>query len=233
MEEASQPENFSRMYFACLSQISPAELSSCFVEVAYQLSHGEIMRIGDVHFSNPMRYPENMWLLGTIDGLRMVPLDEYLMSEAMIVQPAVVDMKSCAAQSGNNWMGRQATFLRSCIRSHQAAYHKLQSILSGHGTALVPFLKVVQCLNNHDLSLPSSVLDRCVIYLANAWSIRGQGLFDPITCRNLEIASDLAIKQILLPGIESQIRSSRSLRQELHDLLGIFPRSLAFLDVSR
>lgn len=75
MDEASQPENSDRIYIVCLSQISPAELSSCFVEVTYQLSHGEVMRIGDVHFSKPLRYPDNMWLIGTIDESHVIPLD--------------------------------------------------------------------------------------------------------------------------------------------------------------
>lgn len=87
MDEASQPEHSDRIYIVCLSQISPAELSSCFVEVTYQLSHGEVMRIGDVHFSKPLRYPDNIWLISTIDESHVIPLDENLMSEAVIIQP--------------------------------------------------------------------------------------------------------------------------------------------------
>jgi hypothetical protein len=229
IEEASQPENSGQVYFACLSQISPAELSSCFVNVAYQLSHGEIMRIGDVHFSKPMRYPSNMWLLGTMDESQMNLIDKNLMSESMVLHGQSVEMKSHAPQSGNDWKGYQTTFLRSCIRSRQAAYHKLQSILSEHGTTLAPFLNVVQGLKKNGFSLPSSVLDHCVIYLANAFSIRGLGLFDPIICRNLEIASDLAIEQVLLTRSRDKIWSSRRFRLEMYDLLRTFPRSRAFL----
>lgn len=228
LEEASQPENSGQMYFACLSQISPAELSSYFIDVAYQLSHGEIMRIGDVHFSKPVRYPNNMWLLGTMDESQMSLMNESLMSEAMALRGQSVKLKSHSPPSGNDWKAFQTIFLRSCIRSRQAAYHKLQSILSGHGTTLAPLLNVLQGLKNNGFSLPSSVLDHCVIYLANAFSTRGQGLFDPVTCRNLEIASDLAIEQVLLTRSREKIRSSQSFHLEMYDLLRPFPRSRAF-----
>jgi len=229
LEEASQPENSGQMYFACLSQISPAELSSYFIDVAYQLSRGEIMRIGDVHFSKPMRYPSNMWLLGTMDESQMSPINEKQISEAMVVHGQPVKTKSHSLQFGNDWKGFQTIFLRSCIRNRQTAYHKLQSILSEHGTTFAPLLNVLQSLKNNGVSLPSSILDQCVIYLANAFSIRGQGLFDPITCRNLEIASDLAIQQVLLTRSRDKIRSSRSFRLEMYDLLRTFPRSQAYL----
>lgn len=229
MEEASQPENSGRIYIVCLAQISPAELSSCFVDVAYQLSHGEIMRIGDVHFSSSLPYPDNMWLIGTIDESYAIPLDENLMSEAMIVQQLSVEMSTSSTCSGGDRVGLQEKFLNSRIRRPQAAYHKLQSILSKHGTTIAPILEVLQYLDNHGLHLPSSTLDDCVIYLANAWSFHGQGLFTQISSRNLETATDLAIAQILLPRIDGQIESLPGLRQELCNLLPIYPHSLASL----
>lgn len=53
--------------------------------------------------------------------------------------------------------------------------------------------------------------------------------FDRVTCRNLEIASDLAIQQVLLTRSKEEIRSSRGFRLEMYDLLRTFPRSRAFL----
>lgn len=231
IDEASQPENSERVYIVCLSQISPAELSSCFIEVAYQLSHGEIMRIGDVHLSRSLRYPDNMWLLGTIDESHLIPQDEHLMAEAMIIRQPYVEKSSYAPYSGCDWAERQVTFLQSRIRDTQTAYQKLQSILSEHGTTLAPILKVLQCLDNHGLPLPSSALDDCVIYLANAWSAHGQGLFNSISYRNLEMATDLAIVQILLPRIDGRIKSLPGVRQELYDLLLAYPSSLALLGI--
>ena len=138
-------------------------------------------------------------------------------------------MKSHPVQSKNSWQKNQSTFLRSRIRGRQAAYQKMQSILSGHGASLSPFLNVVQRLKDVGLSLPSSVMDHCITYFANAFSIRGEGLFDPVPCRNLNIASDLVIEQILLFVSREKIRASQRIRQELHDLLHTFPRSQTFL----
>ena len=43
VEEASQPENTQRVYLACLSRISPAEVSGLLKEVALQLHEGRML----------------------------------------------------------------------------------------------------------------------------------------------------------------------------------------------
>jgi len=233
MEEASLPENFERIYIVCLLQINPAELSNCFTEVAYQLSSGEIMRIGDVHFSRPLRYPDNLWLIGTLDEPLESLDDTDLLSQAMILQLPMFKMKVDTQSSSDDQARFQAVFMRSRVRGKQLAYHKLESVLYEHGSTLGPILRVVQYLNSHGLYLPSSVLDNCVLYLANAWSSKGRGLFSPISCRNLEIASDFAIKQMILPRINGYTQFPRSLHLELRNLLNAYPRSLAVLETLR
>ena len=49
MEEAGQPNHTHQVFVACLVRMSPAELLSFFTEVAFQIQHGQIMRIGDIH----------------------------------------------------------------------------------------------------------------------------------------------------------------------------------------
>jgi len=46
IEEASQPENAQQVFVVGLTHISPAELLSFFTEVADQMQHNRIMRIG-------------------------------------------------------------------------------------------------------------------------------------------------------------------------------------------
>ena len=78
---------------------------------------------------------------------------------------------------------------------------------------------------------PPRVLGEAMIYLANAWSRRGAGLFAPSPTTNLEIALDLSIAQSVLPHAQASIQQSPALREELHATLnGKFPRSAALLE---
>jgi hypothetical protein len=70
IEEAWRPGNAHRVYIACITRISPAELLSFFTEVSFQLKHGQLMRFGDVHFSEPIPFPPNLFLIGTMDTER-------------------------------------------------------------------------------------------------------------------------------------------------------------------
>jgi 5-methylcytosine-specific restriction protein B len=70
IEEASQPGNTRLVFIACLIRMSPAELLSFFTDVAFQLQHGRIMRLGDTHFSEPIPFPTNLRIVGTMDTVR-------------------------------------------------------------------------------------------------------------------------------------------------------------------
>ncbi len=155
IEEAWKPENVNRVFLACLTRISPAELMGFFSEVAFQLRHGQIMRLPTAHLSEPIPYPSNLFLVGTMDKTR---LDE------------LADPPPCVP-----------------------------------GTAM--------------------------IYLANAWSWRGAGLFAPSPTANLEIALDLSIAQSVLPHAQAVIQRSPALREELRSMLNRkFPRSMALVE---
>ena len=81
------------------------------------------------------------------------------------------------------------------------------------------------------VDLPSSVPGAAMIYLANAWSRRGAGLFAPSPTANLEIALDLGIAQSVLPHAQASIQRSPALREELRAMLnGKFSRSAASLE---
>ncbi len=86
--------------------------------------------------------------------------------------------------------------------------------------------------NNVDFS-PSSVTNDVVIYLSNAWTNKGNGLFDASLSKNLDIALDIAISQIVLPLGWKAIRQLENLRNSLEDVIsGHYPCSHKFLDKS-
>jgi len=64
IQEANQPENAQRIYIACLTRISPAELNEFFSEVAFQLHHDQVKRVASIHLTEPIPFPSNMFLIG-------------------------------------------------------------------------------------------------------------------------------------------------------------------------
>ena len=73
-------------------------------------------------------------------------------------------------------------------------------------------------------------MDEAVIYLANAWSNGGDGLFASKPRANLEIATDILIAQLLLPCVRNVLQNSLDFRQALHQVLHLYyPYSCEYL----
>jgi hypothetical protein len=224
-----QPENTQRLYIVCMVGISPAELLSFFTEVAFQLAHGRLMRIGGTHFVNPIPYPKNFILIGTIELPRFVWWDEDLLAQTTIIQwPAGKRHASPLIQK--TALPQEREFLRSCLHNKDGAYRNISPILAKLRQPLDPLLQVASCLRADAVSISYPIIDDVMIYLANSWSKQGHGLFDPLHSRNLAISLDLAIAQILLPHAADKINRLPSLRKHLERILSDrFPYSSAFL----
>jgi hypothetical protein len=94
----------------------------------------------------------------------------------------------------------------------------------------MPLLQIETLLRAHAIPGLHWLIDEAMLYLANSWSRPGNGLFDPSNSRNLEIALDLAMAQILLPHAGGRMREDAALRaQLLATLTGQFPRSAGFV----
>ena len=229
IEEAWLPENARRVFIACLTRISPGELLSFFTEVASQLRHGQLVGLGDVHFSEPVPFPPNLFLIGTMDTQNFDWWDPDLLSKTTIVQWPIAGNLSPASQNGSDqsWEGE---FLRSLVRNKQTAYHKIHSILRRQKKPFLPLLQIEALLREHAIPNLHELIDEAMLYLANSWSRLGNGLFDPSIPRNLEIALDLAMAQILLPHAGEKMRDDEVLRvQLLSTLTRQFPRSTGFV----
>ena len=231
VEEAWKPENANRGFLAGLTRISPAELMGFFSEVAFQLRHGQIMRLPTAHLSEPIPYPPNLFLVGTMDTARLGESDEDLLSMTTIIHWAGSEVEAAwpsyhveAIPNG------ESEFLRSLVRDERAARLKLQRVLGKRLPGVWPLIQIESLLRRHVGDPPPRVLGEAMIYLANAWSRRGAGLFAPSPTANLEIALDLSIAQSVLPHAQASIQRSPGLREELRATLnGKFPRSAALL----
>lgn len=235
IEEALQPENTHKVFIACLTRISPAELTGFFSEVAFQLRHGQLMRLPGAHLTQPVPYPPNLFVIGTMDTARFDWWDCDMLSRTTVIQwpgrcaiegEVTIRRPQMAAVPDG-----ESEFLHSCVRSERAAHLKLRRILGRRSRAIQPLLQVGDLLKQYAVQWPDAVISETMIYLANAWSREDGGLFDQAVSRNLAIALDLAMAQTLSPRIGEAIRHSTALQRQLKGALdGQFPRSAAFLE---
>ncbi len=230
IEEASQPENAKKVYIACLSRISPAELLSFFSEVAFQLQHGQIMRIGDMHFSEPRPFPSNMFMIGTMDTSSFEWWNDDLLSNTSVIQWSCTGIPNQPQTGQDDVIEEEVEFLQSCIRNRDSAYRRIYPVLRQYRHPLFSMMKLQALLREPLSETLESVTDEIIIYLANSWSRLGNGLFHPAPARNLTIALDLAILQILLPRAVDVIQGMDALREQLiNTLMPHYPRSTAFV----
>lgn len=227
IEEARQPYNAHQVFIACLIQISPAELLSFFSEVSYQLQNGQIMKLGDTHLTEPISFSSNMRIIGTMDTNSFDWWnDDLLLSTTVIQCSQASDFPEPIINQGV--MLDEYEFLQSCIRGQDAAYRKIYPVLRQQRQPLYSLLQVKATLRKYISSLDLAI-DDVMIYLANSWSRLGNGLFHPSPDRNLAIALDMAITQILLPRAIDAIRSKEMLRDRLICILADkYPRSTGF-----
>lgn len=229
IEEAFQPENAQQVFIVGLTCISPAELLTFFTEVADQVQHNRIMRIGDTHLTASIPFPSNLLLIGTMDSKDFDWWDVELLSGATVIDWRA-DKVIPHFAAVNKLQNFGCEFLRSNLRDSRKAYEKLLAVVGGTKQPLKAIMLVQDVLRAHGLGYPPTLLDEVILYLANAWSAQGNGLFDPSTSRNLVIASDLALAQLVLPRSLKAIRSSETLQTELFSILDErLPRSRAFL----
>ena len=227
IEEAARPGNADQVFIACLIQISPAELMSFFSEVSYQLQNGQIMRLGDTHLIEPIFFPSNLRIIGTMDTNSFDWWDDDLLLSTTVIQ------WSQASEFSEPIINRgvmldEHEFLQSGIRDKDAAYRKIYPVLRQQRQPLYSLLQVEATLRKYISSLDLAI-DEVMIYLANSWSRLGNGLFHPSPDRNLAIALDLAITQLLLPRAVDEIRSKEMVRDRLLCILADkYPRSAGF-----
>ena len=232
IEEAWQPENADYLYIACLSRISPAEVENYFSRIAFQLGHGELMCLPYAHFSDPIPFPANLLIVGTMDATQFGWWDGQLLSNTSIL-PWPEGREKANSQPANvsALSDGEGLFLRSSIRTIRKARRKLARILGWRLKDLQPLSQAAAVIEEHTGQFPKPAIDEAIIYLANCWSEQGHGLFDSLSSRNLAIALDLAIAQSLLPRVNKKVHRSRPFRRELQELLrDQFPQAATFLN---
>jgi hypothetical protein len=232
VEEAWLPRNLARLFIAYLPQISPAELSGFFAELGYQLQHGELIRLPGAHLAHPVPYPRNLLVIGTLDRCWLDWCDEQVHGMTSLIPCEWPVGPSNPTPWGTSEPGAPpgSTLFRSWVRSDEAACRMLFQRPAGDYQMSSLVRRLDGRLRNRGLELPERVPQSAAIYLANAWSEDGEGLFVSQFQANLAIAMDMALVQVVLPPLARALRASLSLRCAiLRDLEG-FPRARALVE---
>ncbi len=228
-EEVQQPQNCDKAFLVCFARISPAELQNFFVDLAFQIQNNRIMRLGDIHLDEPAAFPNNLFVIGTMDT------DEYRWWDAdLLSKTSVIQMGKCynlpPSFTPSKAASNNVRELMSRIRDPNTAYKRLKYLLAGEKQPFGHFLQIQEIMHNYDVPTPNKLMDNAVIYLANAWSSSGEGLLDLNPRANLEIATDILIAQMLLPCIRDVVQKSPDFRNALHQVLHLyFPYSCEYL----
>ena len=233
LEEAHMPENREQVLLACLTRISPAELLTFFSDTAFQLRHGQLMRLCAAHFTEPVPYPRNLLLAGTLDAAFAYDLDADTLSMANVVQwPAIALIRTHDTHlpaPGRDY-GRE--FLASMVRTEAEARLKLGRVLHQSLAALRPLACLEDALQQHAGALLAALRSELLVYLANAFSRTGQGLFDQRPLANVEMALDWAVATILLPRVCEPLGRTPAFGLALHRVCaGRWPNAARALEV--
>jgi hypothetical protein len=218
LDEAHAPENRERVLLGCLTRISPAELLTVFSDTAYQLRHGELMRLGAAHFTEPVPYPHNLLLAGTLDAACAQDLEPPMLSMTNVIEWAGGGTSSEPGRplpKAARGFGRE--FLASMVRTEAAARLKLQRTLQQSLAALCPLMALEAALGRRPSQLLSSLRSELLVYLANAFSREGHGLFAERPRENLEAALDWAITTIIIPRVRSGSAGTHDLGPALRE----------------
>lgn len=233
IEEACQLDNGNQVFVGLLHRVSLAEVEGYFSRLASQITGGDVQHLPSGRIQDPLPYPPNLRLIGTVD----VPNYSWIDDPSLLSQTTIVhwdkDEKSCPSRDRlKRTLYPEAYFLRSSILSGTLAYRKLRSLSGWRPAHLQELLELEGMLIKNDIDLPTAlVTNEILIYLANAWSIEKEGLFSSTFDRNHAVALDLAVAQFILPRIWESINTSQKLRGQLMEyLVDRFPRSSRLLN---
>lgn len=202
VEEASLPARQEDVFIGCMERISPAEMCVLFADAAFQVERGYLMQLPYLHLIEPLRFTPNILLVASMDTERLTPPDSELLSMMAIIEWRGTKRSADRLQlpiepdSSNGKL-----FLRSSLRKEEEARRKLSAIL-GEPVCRIPFLDYGAGVN--EVTLPSAAIRGIEIYLANAWSEDGIGLFDLDHRRNLVMAMHFALTHVARSCIDLQ-----------------------------
>ncbi|MFA5788226.1 MAG: hypothetical protein WDA71_14780 [Actinomycetota bacterium] len=220
--------NSEWLRIACLARISSAELTMIFAELAPQIHRGWVRKLGGSFLSRRAAFPPNLTLVGTLDEPAVRGWDLDLFPQTCVVTWSPRPAPPVARGHTGDGTSPEGLPLHSLsVRTSQAACQKIRQIEGYRPQALKPLFELAQLLGDSRMPAPSRIIGEAVVFIANAWSFDGVGLFDRDGEDNLMLALDAALASSILPHVAPIVATlSIASRRSLRALLANFPRAL-------
>ncbi|OGO15902.1 MAG: hypothetical protein A2Z14_15015 [Chloroflexi bacterium RBG_16_48_8] len=240
LAEAAEAENSNQLFFALLIGISRAELQEYFVYLPRQIQTlGGILELPFDISSDPTPYPENMYLIATIN------LDYELATELEVfdtctliytedlssIKPDPILSEPVSPLSIQEILNRRRRF--TLVGSLETL-----SRLDGNYTQLGALTEIMTLLEMHNIQPRIGMVKDAYLFYANSWDALGQGLFDENPSVNTHWVEDFWFQQSVIPRLLNRSLNDRALRNDFLRLLTRnYPRSYRqltrFLDRAR
>jgi hypothetical protein len=231
IETAWAFENRKKNYIGALISMSPGEVQEYFSEIAFQIRSERIMRLPTTHFSEPIPFPRNLSIVGTINTSNFSQSDYDLLFKTSILQNPVDPVDNIMRDNKHKHVAGRMYQIRPGIRNSQQAIIKLFALLRRFHSGLLPFFQISKLLDKKLSAISNNAIQDGLVYLSNAWSFNRHGLYSRDHSENLKCALDFAITQCLLLPCSEEIVQSVQLQNNLRKILsGWFPHSNDFVN---
>ena len=202
IEEAAGDRAAGRLYVALLSRISPAEWND-MAALAVQVRRGYIVRAPDDRPPRRLAVSPRILFIATADNLAPAPWDSNLLRATSILPWTGNGVQGTALSAQEVWPATEAaTFLETSIRSPRPALRRLRGLPGWRDGMLRPLLGMSTAMDLRDVPDGSRAASEALVYLANAWTLDGKGLFAPSFEENLRLALRLAVNLAVVPRLE-------------------------------
>ena len=199
-EDAAAPDG-ERLRVALLSRISPAEWS--------EMAGLTTLVAPEISWPVPGVDPRGravsrgILLIATADIAAPAPWDPELLRTVSILSWGRHDEGSSPGDSA--WPREEAVrFEREIVRSPRSALRRLRGLAGWRDERLRPLLAIARAMRSCGVPQTDCAAGEALIYLANAWTGRGDGLLAPSFEENLRCALRLAVLLAYQPRLEGR-----------------------------
>jgi hypothetical protein len=202
MVEAAMDHSAGRIYVAVLSRISPAEWND-LAALALQFHRGYVRGDLDEHPRRRLPVSPRIRVIATTDALPPAPWDLLVLRQTSLLPWAVEPGPRLTPQVPGLWpAAKERSLLEGAIRTPRSALRRLRRLTKWQDDLLKPLLSMAHTMNLQGVPDTNRAANEAVVYLANAWTRDGDGLFAPSFNDNLRLAIRSAVKLAMIPRLE-------------------------------
>lgn len=209
----------SIVHIALLSRVSPAEWIY-LAGLAAEFRRGSACDLASQQRRLRPIVPRNVLLIATADRPAPSPWDSGLLrSSSILPWPSPAVSRTLSQTVVHPPSDEGTPFLHAMRRSPRAALRRLRRLPGWEDERLKPLMALIRAMQIDGVSSANCVANEAIIYLANAWTWGGSGLFARSFDENFREAMRLAVILSARPRLEDRIVSSPEISQALGAVL--------------